>query len=305
MAALMLEALSQRKLMTGPGLRALAAIYVRGGRPADARGLLERAVTVGGASAPLLVELARTAITLKDFQGALGYLAHARSLDPANPTIHFLFGMVCVEENLGREAFDSMKKAVELDPDNPLMNYAMGAVATHRHEPSESLPYFRKYVQLRPDDPRGHFALGAALFYSNEFDQARSELERAAGAPETATGGHYFLARIARQANDLDTARREIETTLRLNPGLADAWAELGLIQTRSAEYAAAEASLAKALAIDPDHYLATLNLATLYARTKDPRREAQAARVAALGEKREARAQDFLRIIKAVPYEP
>lgn len=160
-------------------------------------------------------------------------------------------------------------------------------------------------MQLRPDDPRGHFALGAALFYSNEFDQARSELERAAGAPETATGGHYFLARIARQANDLDTARREIETTLRLNPGLADAWAELGLIQTRSAEYAAAEASLAKALAIDPDHYLATLNLATLYARTKDPRREAQAARVAALGEKREARAQDFLRIIKAVPYEP
>ena len=105
MAALMLEALSQRKLMTGPGLRALAAIYVRGGRPADARGLLERAVTVGGASAPLLVELARTAITLKDFQGALGYLAHARSLDPANPTIHFLFGMVCVEENLGREAY--------------------------------------------------------------------------------------------------------------------------------------------------------------------------------------------------------
>ena len=59
-----------------------------------------------------------------------------------------------------------------------------------------------------------------------------------------------------------------------------------------------------KALAIDPDHYLATLNLATLYARTKDPRREAQAARVAALSEKREERAQDFLRIIKAVPYE-
>jgi Tfp pilus assembly protein PilF len=59
-----------------------------------------------------------------------------------------------------------------------------------------------------------------------------------------------------------------------------------------------------KALAIDPDHYLATLSLATLYARTKDPRREAQAARLAALSEKREERAQDFLRIIKAVPYD-
>jgi tetratricopeptide (TPR) repeat protein len=303
-AAMMLGGLERRGLATARGLRALAAIHVRASRFAAARETLERAVAAGGATAPLLVDLARTAIKLTDYPGALGYLAHARSLEPGDPAIHFLFGMVCVEQNLGREAYESMKKAVELDPENPLINYAMGAVATHRHEPSESLPYFRKYVQLKPDDPRGHFALGAALFYSNEFDHARPELERAAAAPETATGGHYFLARIARQANDLATARREIEQTLRLDAGLADAWAELGLIQIRSAEYAAAEGSLAKALAINRDHYVASVNLATLYARTNDPRREAQAARVAALIEQRDERAQDFLRIIKAVPYE-
>jgi tetratricopeptide (TPR) repeat protein len=303
-AALMLGGLERRGLAGSGGLRALAAIHARGSRFAEARETLERAVAAGGATAPVLVDLARAAIRLKDYPGALGYLAHARSLEPADPAIHFLFGMVCVEQNLGGEAYESMKKAVELDPDNPLINYAMGAVATHRHEPSESLPYFKKYVQLKPDDPRGHFALGAALFYSNELDHARPELERAADAPETATGGHYFLARIARQANDLTTARREIEHTLRLDAGLADAWAELGLIQIRSAEYAAAERSLAKALTIDRDHYVASVNLATLYARTKDPRREAQAARVAALIEQRDERAQEFLRIIKAVPYE-
>ena len=73
-----------------------------------------------GASAPLLMDLAGTAVKQKDYQGALGYLAHARSLEPNNATVHFLFGMVCVEENLVREAYESMKKAVELDPDNPL-----------------------------------------------------------------------------------------------------------------------------------------------------------------------------------------
>ena len=46
-----------------------------------------------------------------------------------------------------------------------------------------------------------------------------------------------------------------------------------------------------------------SVNLATLYARTKDPRREAQAAKVSTLIEQREARAQQFLRIIEAVPY--
>ncbi len=76
------------------------------------------------------------------------------------------------------------------------------------------------------------------------------------------------------------------------------------MIQIRLAEYAAAERSLAKALTIDRDHYVASVNLATLYARINDPRREAQAARVAALIEQRDERAQEFLRIIKAVPYE-
>ena len=302
-AILMLDALDRRGLASPRALQALATIYVRQSRFTDARRVLERAAAAEGASAPLLMELTRAAIKEKDYKGALGYLAHARSLEPNNAMVHFLFGMVCFEEDLVREAYDSLKKAVELDPDNPLVNYAMGAVSTLRHEPAESLPYFEKYVRLKPDDARGYLALGTARFYSNQIEEARPELERATRAAETAAGAHYFLGRIARQSNDLPVARRELERALELNTGLADAWAELGLIQTRSKEYERAEQSLTKALTIAPDHYEASLNLATLYARTKDPRREAQAAKVAALIEERKARAQQFLRIIEAVPY--
>lgn len=298
----LLESLEARGLAGARTWRALAAHHSRAGRHVDARRALERTAAAEGATVPLLMELARTSLAMSDRHGALEYLARARAMEPENASVHFFFGMVCVEQDLVREAYESLKKAVELDPENPLVNYAMGAVATHRHEPSESLPYFEKYVRLKPDDPRGYFALGAALVYSNLFDAARAPLLRAAQAPETATGAHYFLGRIARQANDLATARQELHEALRLNPGVADAWAELGLVQTRSGEYADAERSLAKALALAPDHYAASVNLATLYARTKDPRRESQAARVAALIEKREARAQEFLRIIKVVP---
>ena len=89
---------------------------------------------------------------------------------------------------------------------------------------------------------------------------------------------------------------------MRLNPEYPDAWAELGLVETRRGNYTAAEDALDKALALAPDNYLATVNLATLYARTKDPRREAQAAKLAALQEKRNEREQEFLRIIKVEP---
>ena len=279
-AASLLEALDRRGLASTRWLRALASIQVTAGSFGEARHVLERVAAAEGASAPLLIELARTAIRLKDYEGALGYLAHARSLDPGSATVHFLFAMVCVEQNLGREAYDSMKKAVELDPDNPLVNYAMGAIATNRHEPSESLPYFEKYVRLQPDDPRGHFALGAALFYSNQFDRGPS---RARTRHPLARDGHRrpLLSRAHRPADERSRhgAPGNRSHAASSMPRLADAWAELGLIQTRLEDYGAAEQSLGRALAIDPDHYAASVNLATLYARTKDPRKDAQMAR--------------------------
>jgi len=251
---------------------------------------------------PILIHLARAAYKEKDFQGSLGYLAHARDLDPENAQVHFFFGIACIELNLGADAYDSLKTAVALAPDNAIVNYAMGAVAIHRREPSEAVPYFEKYVRLAPDDPRGRFALGAARFYSNEFEAARADLEQAARSADTAAGAHYFLGRIARQMNQLDAAREEIARALEANPQYADALAELGLLQTRSGDYAAAEQSLARALAVEPDNYAATFNLASLFARTKDPRRDQQSARLEALQQKRAVAAQEFLRVIQVVP---
>jgi tetratricopeptide (TPR) repeat protein len=301
-AGQLLEALDARHLADGPALQRLGEIYLRHDRLADARAMLERASAAGVPAVPVLLDLARAADKLGDHQGALGYLAHARQLDPSNARVHFMFGMICVEMDLVREAYESLKQAVTLAPDNALVNYAMGAVSMHRHEPAEALPYFEKYVQLTPDDPRGRFALGVARFTAGEVDDAAKDLHEAAQHEQTAGGAHYYLARIARQANDLDTARREIQESLRVVPDYPDAWAESGLIETRAGNYDAARQALDKALALDPENYLATVNLTTLYTRTKDPRREAQAAKLAALQQKREERAQDFLRIIQVVP---
>jgi tetratricopeptide (TPR) repeat protein len=297
----LLEALDRRGMGTPAVLQALGRLHARYGRFAESRATLERAAAFG-VTVPLLMDLARAAFKGGDREGALGYLAHARSLEPNNAAVHFMFGIVCVELNLAAEAYESLKKAVALDPENPQINYVLGAVSTHRHDPAEAIPYFEKYVALAPDDPRGVFALGAARFYAGQFDAARDELRKVAARPETAAGAHYFLARIARQANDLETARREVEASLQAYPKYADAWAELGLIQIRTVQYAEAEQSLDKALALDPNNYVANVNLATLYSRTKDPRREAQAARMQDLQEKRAAQAQEFLRIIEVQP---
>jgi len=274
---------------------------MRRGQFAEARGTLDRVAAVQPTVA-VLTDLGRAAASAGDHRGALGYLAHARSLEPQNATVHFLFGVVCMQLDLVAEAFESMKKAVTLAPDNPAANYMMGAVSLHRHETSEAVPYFEKYVRLQPDDPRGRFALGVARFYSSDLTGARPDLVAVAERTETAAGANYFLARIARQSSQLVEARQFVDRSIKANPGYADAWAELGLLQTRAGEYAEAEASLQKALSLDAENYQATVHLAALYTRTRDPRREAQAARLDALQKKRGEQAQDFLRMIEVVP---
>ena len=299
---MLLELLDRRGWTTPATLRRLAAIEIANGRYVEARAWLERAAARGVPDAALLIELARAAFKAGDPKGALGYLAHARDLEPTNPSVHFLFGIVCVELNLGAEAYESLAKAVALAPHDPDVNYAMGAVSLHRHDPSEALPYFEAYVRLRPRDSRGRFALGAAKYYSQRLDDARLDLAAAATDPQTAAGAHYYLARIARQQHDLETAAREIDAALQANPSHADGWAERGLIATRRRDYAGAEAALQKALGLDPDNYEATLHLAALYGRTRDPRRAAQEARLRVLVARRETRAQEFLRLVQAVP---
>ena len=206
-----LERLRAQGLASVEAQRQLGLLY-EGRKDLDkARAVLEKAAESRTPSVTLLVDLARVAHAQHDDRGALGYLAHARAREPENAGVHFFFGMICVDLDLGVEAFDSLREAVRLAPDNPSFNYALGAVALHRRDPGEAIPYFKKYAELRPQDSRGPFAIGAAAFQAHDFPLARVELQKAAGRPETAAGAHYFLARIAREEGDLDEAVRLAE----------------------------------------------------------------------------------------------
>jgi len=302
LALRLLEGLRSRGLASGDALQRLGAAYEAAGRLDAAREALEASAAATPAPAPILMELARVAREAGDRRGALGYLAHARDLDPKNARIHFVFGMICVELALGVEAYNSLKQAVALDPENAAVNYAMGAVSLHRRDPSEAVPYFRKYAALKPGDPRGPLAVGVAWFKAREYDSARPELERAAGSATTAAAAHYFLARIAREENDVEQALAHVDKALQAEPAYADAWAERGLLHLRRRELDVAEKDLRRCLELEPGNYLGNLHLLALYQRTRDARQEEQARRVEELNARREEQAEEFRRIIEVRP---
>jgi tetratricopeptide (TPR) repeat protein len=295
--------LQKRQSLSPEGLHTLALAYERTNNFVEARASLEQSAT-RNLTVPILLELARIAHKEKDYKGSLGYLAHARDLEPDSARLHYYFGLVCLDLDLVAEARNSLEKAVKLDSENPSYNYAMGVASTFRQDPEEAVPFFEKYLKLMPEDPRGKLAIGVVLWRAKNYDASIPWLKQALNTPATATPAHYYLGAIAVHQRRFEEARHELEQALKAQPDYTDALAQLGQYYLELKDFKEAERQLSRALQIDPSHYSANFYLLTLYKRTGDLRREAQEKRFEELRNLLDEKKQELLRIVEVQPFE-
>lgn len=281
----------------------LARAYEQDRRFPEARQALEQLARKQPQAIYALVDLARVAYKQGEKEAALGYLAHARDLEPQNATIHFVFGIIALELKLPLEAQDSVTKALALDPGNPDFNFGMGVVKLHGHDTLESVPFFQKFLSVQPDNPRGHYGLGTAYYFGGKYDLARQELTSAVRSPLTSEGAHFFLGKIAKVMGDDRTAAAEFRAALQKDPANADAHAELASLLIRSSQFERASAEIESALRLDPDNLAANTALLVLYQRTKDGRSSEQRGKVQALEHKRDEQQELLYRRIEVRPY--
>ncbi len=299
---MLLQALAERNAATPEQQIRLATLDGEMGDDRTARALLDRLAVSRPHPFPLLMQLAEIADRQQDFKGALGYLAHARDLEPQNAAVHFFFGMECVRLKLMEEAWRSLQKAVALAPENPFYNYALGAVILQRRNPDDAVRYFEKYHQLRPHDVHGAFALGAACFATQDYPRARRLLQPLTTLPATAAGAWYLLGRMDLAGGHDGPAETELRHALQTNPRMADAAAHLGLVLLRQHRDAEAAQALRQALGIDPENYVANYQLLLLYRKTHDSRAGQQATRLQELQKARISEQQEFYRVIRIDP---
>jgi tetratricopeptide (TPR) repeat protein len=299
----LVEALDAEGAASADSLRSLVLAYEQVNRLSDARKTLERLAAAEPENPQHLFELARVAYTGHDFEGALGYLGHARDLVPSDPRVHFLFGMVLEELELPIEARKSLEKAVALDSNNPQYNYALGSVILTTREASPAVACFQKYVDARPQDPRGHFALGAAYFAAGDYDHCRAEMMGVSKDPKTEAGAAYFLGRVALIEENLDEAAAYFDQCIRLLPSFAEAYTELARVRLRQDRLDDAKAAIERALSLDAEGFQANSALLAMYQKTHDSRAEKQRERLRQLDETRSKRQELMFRSIEVKPY--
>jgi tetratricopeptide (TPR) repeat protein len=284
--------------LSADGLRILGLAQEGEGKLDVARKTLELAFTRSNSSVPILVDLTRVAKASKDYQGALGYLAHARDLQPNDASFAYEFGVICLRMGLLGESRKAMGEAVKLSPDNPEYNFGMGTVSSFSQDATQGLPYLEKYHALRPSDPSALLAIGTTYFRGKNFDSATIWLKQAVTHEATAADAHYYLGRIARVQGHLEDAKHELEQANTLNPERPDVLAELGQVFIAIHEYREAQSYLDRAVAQDPENYGANFGLLQLYARIGDPRRKEQSKRFDEIKSKDDEHYQEMMRVI-------
>jgi tetratricopeptide (TPR) repeat protein len=294
-------ALDNRRTAGLASLRRLAIAYQQIERPAEARKILERVATLDPTNPAHLLELARLAEKSKDYEGALGYLAHARDLDPQSARTHFLFATIAAQMDLLVEARRSLDRALAIDPDNPDYNYAMGALILTTRDAATASRYFEKFVKAKPTNTSGHFALGVAYFTSGDLDKARAEMLGLENGPK-AGAAEYYLGRMARLEGRADEAIRRLQKSDESMPSFAESHTELARVYLVQDDFQNARAELDRALKLDPRSFQANNQLLVLYKRTHDPRAAEQQQLLTKLDEERSRRAELMLRTVEFKP---
>jgi tetratricopeptide (TPR) repeat protein len=295
-------AANEKNPLSASGLRILGLAQEGNGKLEEARKTLEAAFAQSNSSTDILVDLTRVARAAKDYQGALGYLAHARDLKPDDAGFAYEFGVIALQLGLLGESRKALGEAVKLAPENADFNFGMGIVSSYAQDATQGLPYLEKYHALRPADPGALLAIGTTCFRAKNFDSATQWLKQAATHDATAADAHYYLGRIARVQGHAEDAKQELQQANELAPDRPDVLAELGQAFLATREFPQAQTYLDRAVARDPENYSANFGLLQLYARTGDPRREAQAKHFEEIKNNDEQHYQEMMRIIQARP---
>ena len=128
--------------------------------------------------------------------------------------------------------------------------------------------------QAAPESANDLVAKGKALLEASKPDEAASYLDRALkllGHQSAAANPLYLRAKVYSQDNQVRKAAAALEESVALDPSIAEAWSDLGIVRKLLGNDAGALAAFRRAVAEDPDDGVAQYRLGAEYLREDKP----------------------------------
>jgi tetratricopeptide (TPR) repeat protein len=152
------------------------------------------------------------------------------------------------------------RRALEFDPDNPETVVKLGRVLRTVGRNEEALEFFQRYHQMVPGDFLGLAHIGSCLSAMGRYQDAESYLRRAvAGIDDPQT--HYNLGLLLSITGRPAEAIAEYEKALARDPMHADARLNMATALARQGQMDRALRELTRLVDQDPDNAVARTNL--------------------------------------------
>jgi tetratricopeptide (TPR) repeat protein len=190
-------------------------------------------------------------------------LKRALNLKPDSAETLYLLGQVYKEQSKPVDALDQLVRAHKLAPENPDIIYSLARVSMSQNFYEDSIPLLESGLQIAPGRTDLHAALGESYFMSGKVENAVEEFQKLIDIDPSARS-YAFMGLCYRQLGRYDEARKYFEEGLKKDPHSTACLFNLGYIDERQGNRAAAEQFFQETLRVNPDDAEALMELANL-----------------------------------------
>ncbi len=224
---------------------------------------LEKANALKPETFEILYNLGQTYLRSAEYGKAELALHRALQLKPDSPETLYLLGQVYNDQKRVVDALDLLVRAHKLAPENPDIIFLLARVSMSQNYFEDAIPLLESGLKIAPKRADLHAALGESFFMAGKTEKAIDEF-KALIELDPAARSYAFLGLSYRHLGRFDEAKKYFQDGLKLDKHNVSCLYNLGFIEERQGDHAAAEALFQQVLTENPDFADALLELANL-----------------------------------------
>jgi tetratricopeptide (TPR) repeat protein len=224
---------------------------------------LEKASALQPETFEILYNLGQVYLQTGEYKKAEVVLSRALKLKPDSPEALYMMARVYSEQTRVVDALDLLARAHKLAPENTDIIFLLARVSMSQNYFEDAIPLLESGLKIAPRRADLHAALGESYFMSGKAEKAIDEFKVLIELDPSARS-YVFMGLSYRHLGRFDEARKYFQQGLKLDPHSASCLFNLGYIEGRQGNQAAAEQFFQAALRANPDFSEALLELANL-----------------------------------------
>ncbi|MGB6193347.1 MAG: tetratricopeptide repeat protein [Terracidiphilus sp.] len=213
---------------------------------------------------------------LAEYADAAPYLQKAADQEPGNPALLLSLAHSYLWSKQFKNVLNVYQQILTINPDSAEADMLAGEALDEMKDDAGATKMFRLAVKANPKEPDAHFGLGYLLLSRKQLDEAATEFKAELANDPDHLQSLLYLADADIQMNQLDAARPLLERVIQIDPTVALAHLDLGIVYSERNRNEDAVRELSIAEKQMPDNVNVHWRLARLY-RTMGRREEAQA----------------------------